>query len=62
MTNLETAANSVARELHVFAKTLKGDHVDEFFHPTNRDMWVRRFAEWLAEKQAASARIRASND
>lgn len=61
MNNIENAANSVARELHLFAQTIK-EYREDFFHPCNRDEWVRRFAEWLAAKQARSASVRASND
>jgi hypothetical protein len=62
MNALENAEKVVAYELGLFAKTIDQEWRDSFFHPMNRDEWVRRFCEWLAEKQAASASIRASND
>lgn len=62
MNNIENAANQVARELHQFAKTIKEEYREDFFHSMNQDSWVRRFTEWLAEKQRCSAQVRASND
>jgi len=58
----EGAANFVAYELRLFSLTLKPEHRDEYFHPCNRDHWVRFFCEWLADKQRKSAEVRASND
>ena len=59
---VDKAGNSVAYELHLFAHTIEEKYREDFFRPTNRDEWVRRFCEWFAEKQAKSASIRASND
>jgi hypothetical protein len=58
----DNARMVVAHELDLFAKTIDEHWRDAFFHPMNRDEWVRRFCEWFAEKQAKSASIRASND
>ena len=59
---VEQAGNSVAYELHLFANTIPEQHREDFFHPMNRDSWVRGFCEWLAAKQRKSAEVRASND
>ncbi len=59
---VDNAGNVVDYELHLFASTIKEKYREDFFHPMNRDEWVRRFCEWLAEKQSRSAEIRASND
>lgn len=56
------AEKVVAYELGLFAKTIDEHWRDQFFHPMNRDEWVRRFCEWFAEKQYKSAQVRASND
>jgi hypothetical protein len=61
-TNIGNAGNSVAYELHLFANTIKPQYREDFFHPCNRDAWVREFCEWLAAKQRKSAEVRASND
>jgi hypothetical protein len=58
----DNARMVVAHELDLFAKTIDEHWRDQFFHPMNRDEWVRRFCEWLAEKQDKSAQVRASND
>jgi hypothetical protein len=62
MSNIDGAANVLAHQLRTFSNTIPEQYREDFFHPMNRDEWVRRFCEWLAEKQEKSARIRASND
>lgn len=59
---VEEAGKSAERELTSFACTISAEHRQDFFHPMNRDEWVRRFCEWLADKQRKSAEVRASND
>lgn len=59
---VDGAANVVAYELRNFAKTIEEEYRQDYFHPMNRDEWVRRFCEWLSEKQRKSAEVRASND
>ena len=58
MTLKEQARNLLVFEFTLFA----GYHDEEYFDPRNRDMWVAKFCEWMAEKQRKSAEIRASND
>ena len=58
----ENAQKVVAYELGLFSKMIDAHWRDQFFHPMNRDEWVRRFCEWFAEKQQRSAEVRASND
>jgi len=60
--HIDGAANLVAYELRQFAKTVAEEYREDFFCGINQDEWVRSFCEWFAEKQAARARIRASND
>jgi len=62
MSSVDEAGRIVSYELSLFAKTIKSDYLDDYFHPCNRDEWVRRFCEWLAHKQRKSAEVRASND
>lgn len=59
---IDKAADEVAYELALFAYTIKEEHRQDYFHPMNRDHWVRSFCEWLAAKQRKSAEVRASND
>ena len=59
---VDNAGYVVAYELKQFACTIDEKYREDFFHPMNRDEWVRRFCEWLAEKQHKSAQVRASND
>ena len=54
----DRALSLIAYEFDVFAK----EHSEDYFHPMDRDHWVRRFCEWLMEKQRKSAEVRASND
>lgn len=63
-TNLmvDNAGRQIVYELHLFARTIAEQSRTEFFHPCNRDEWVRAFCDWLAAKQQKSAEIRASND
>ena len=60
---VENAERQIAHELRIFADTqiAEGERGD-FFHPCNRDEWVRAFCEWLSAKQQKSAEVRASND
>lgn len=60
--HVQEASNSVARELLAYAKTVSEEDRQWFFHPMQRDEWVRYFCEWLAAKQRKSAEVRASND
>ena len=62
MSFVEAAGELVAYELHLFAHSIPVDSREDYFHPMNQDHWVRRFCEWLAEKQRKSAEVRASND
>jgi len=62
MSRVDQAGNHVAYELHLFAHTIAEAEREDFFHPMNRDAWVREFCEWLAAKQRKSAEVRASND
>ena len=54
----DRAASLVVSEFAMFAD----QHDEYYFHPMERDYWVRRFCEWLMEKQRKSAEVRASND
>ena len=62
MDYVDNAGKVVAYELVLFAKTVELEWRDSFFHPMNRDEWVRRFCEWLADKQHKESQVRASND
>jgi len=62
MSTVDNAAKLAAYEFRLFANTIEEKYREDFFHPCNKDEWVPRFCEWLAEKQAKSASFRASND
>ncbi len=62
MNNVLNAARVLTFALEMFADTIDEQYREDYFHPMNRDEWVRRFCEWFAEKQAKSAEVRASND
>lgn len=59
---VSAAIGSISIELRLFANTIAAEERADFFHPCNRDLWVREFCSWLSEKQRKSAEVRASND
>ena len=59
---VDNAKQVVQYELGLFAATVEEKYREDFFHPMNRDSWVRGFCEWFAAKQRRSAEVRASND
>jgi len=59
---VEQARLSISYEMKLFSLTILERDREDYFHPMQRDEWVKRFCEWLAAKQRKSAEFRASND